>query len=133
MKIEYRPPTPEEYRSLREAVGWRPVEQALVERALRRALFSVVVIQDGRVVGTGRVVGDGGLYYYLQDVMVLPSCQGQGIGKEIISHLLTYIQENAPKGAFVGLMAAKGLQAYYEGFGFQARPADAPGMFQVVR
>jgi ribosomal protein S18 acetylase RimI-like enzyme len=114
-------------------VGWWPIEQTFTEQALRRALFSVVGIQDGRVVGVGRVVGDGGLYYYLQDVMVIPSCQGQGIGKEIISHLMTYIQENAPKGAFVGLMAAKGLQTYYEGFGFQARAIDAPGMFQVVR
>ncbi len=35
-------------------------------------------------------------------------------------------------GAFVGLMAAKGLEKYYEQFGFKARDKDAPGMYQVI-
>jgi len=132
VKIEYRHPTPEEYRALRDAVGWRPTEEGPTARALQNALFSVVCLEQCRVVGMGRVVGDGGLYFYLQDVMVAPSCQRRGVGKAIVSQLMTYIRDNAPKGAFVALMAAKGLQGYYQEFGFQPRASDAPGMFQVL-
>lgn len=131
MKFESRPPTLDEYKALRSAVGWWPTEDGPTQAALNRALFSVVVLQDDKVIGIGRVGGDGGLYYYLQDVMVEPAHQGQGIGKQIVRRLLGWINQTAPKGAFIGLMAAKGLRAFYEEFGFAARAADAPGMFQV--
>jgi hypothetical protein len=29
-------------------------------------------------------------------------------------------------------MAAKGLEGYYEPFGFTARDEDAPGMYQII-
>ena len=39
----------------------------------------------------------------------------------------------AKSGAFVGLMAAKGLEKYYEQFGFKARDKDAPGMYLIIK
>ena len=50
-----------------------------------------------------------------------------------MKELMSYITGNAKSGAFVGLMAAKGLETYYEQFGFKARDKDAPGMYQVIK
>ena len=45
-----------------------------------------------------------------------------------MNEVMVYIKANAKSGAFIGLMAAKGLEAFYERFGFKAREEDAPGM-----
>ena len=50
----------------------------------------------------------------------------------MLKELMDYIKVNAKSGAFVGLMAAKGLEKYYEPFGFKARDEDAPGMYQII-
>jgi hypothetical protein len=47
--------------------------------------------------------------------------------------LLNYINTTAKHGAFVGLMAAKGLEEYYQEFGFRTRPKEGPGMYYVKR
>jgi ribosomal protein S18 acetylase RimI-like enzyme len=90
-------------------------------------------MKHGTAVGLGRVIGDGGLYFYIQDLMVHPDFQNKGLGKSLMKELMAYITANAKPGAFVGLMAAKGLEKYYDSFGFKARDKDAPGMYQVIR
>jgi ribosomal protein S18 acetylase RimI-like enzyme len=132
MKLEHRSPTISEYKTLREAVGWWDVAEAAVEAALGNALFSVVAIEKGTLVGLGRVVGDGGLYFYIQDLIIDPEFQEKGFGKQVMGALMAFIRTKAKSGAFIGLMAAKGLEGYYEPFGFKARDEDAPGMYQII-
>jgi predicted N-acetyltransferase YhbS len=133
MKIEYKSPTPAEYKRLRELVGWYKVEADLIEKALKTSLFSVIAKEGDIVIGCGRIIGDGGLYFYIQDLIVDPQYQNKGVGKALMRQLITYLKTNARPGAFVGLIAAKGLEKYYEHFGFQVRAADAPGMYQIMR
>jgi GNAT superfamily N-acetyltransferase len=123
--------TVEEYLTLREAVGWGRRDEQMVARALASALFTVCVEHDGNIVGCGRVIGDGGLYFYLQDIIVLPEFQGMGLGTRLMESILGYLQEHAAPGAFVGLMAASGASTFYTQFGFAPRPPDRPGMFRV--
>jgi GNAT superfamily N-acetyltransferase len=130
--VEKRTPTVEEYMSLRETTDWPPVAPEAAAKGLANSLFAVCASVDGKVVGCGRVVGDGSMYFYLQDIIVLPERQRQGIGTLITRSLLQYVLATAKAGAFVGLMAAKGKGVFYEKFGFAARPADAPGMFMLV-
>jgi len=132
MKLEHRSPTISEYKTLREAVGWWDVAEAAAEAALGNALFSVVAIEKGELVGLGRVVGDGGLYFYIQDLIIDPEFQEKGFGKQVMGALMAFIRTKAKSGAFIGLMAAKGLEGYYEPFGFKARDEDAPGMYQII-
>ena len=126
-----RPPTATEYRRLRRAVGWNDLEDASIELGLAGARYSCVLAVDADVVGCGRVVGDGGLYFYLQDVIVLPELQGRGLGAAIMDAILRYLDEAAAPGAFVGLMAAQGAEGFYRRYGFERRPDDRPGMFRV--
>lgn len=39
---------------------------------MEKSLFDVSVICDGKVIGMGRLVGDGAMYWYLQEIIVLP-------------------------------------------------------------
>ena len=129
--IEYRSPTIAEYRSLRDLAGWWKTDENATEMALKKSLFSVVAVEDEKVIGCGRIIGDG-LYFYIQDLIVHPDFQARGLGRSLMNELMGYINANAQTGAFVGLMAAKGLEKYYEQFGFKARDADAPGMYQII-
>lgn len=126
-----RIPTVEEYLALREAVGWERLEEQMTARGLANALFTVCLLHNGKVIGCGRVVGDGGLYFYLQDIIVLPAFQGKGLGKRLMKVILTYLDKHALPGAFVGLMSAKDTDPFYTQFGFAVRPPERPGMFRV--
>ena len=126
-----RSPTVEEYRKLREVVEWGNVDFDATEIGLRNSLFSVCVIFENEVIGCGRVIGDGGIYFYIQDIIVLPKFQGKEIGKRIMEAIMDYLKTHAHPNAFVGLMAAKGVSRFYERYGFTKRPADRPGMFKI--
>ncbi|HNQ24050.1 MAG TPA: GNAT family N-acetyltransferase [Phycisphaerae bacterium] len=132
-RLVERVPTGEEYRALRRAVGWGDVDVAGVARGLAGSLYAVCVECEGSIVGCGRIVGDGGVYFYLQDVVVLPAFQGRGLGARIMGALMGYLDAHAGPGAFVGLMAASGVASFYEKYGFTERPADRPGMFRLWR
>jgi GNAT superfamily N-acetyltransferase len=128
-QIVERIPTVEEYLALREAVGWERLNEQMTARALANALFSVCLLHNGKVIGCGRVIGDGGLHFYLQDIMVQPAYQGKGLGKRLMRAILAYLDEHALPGAFIGLMAANGKSSFYKQFGFAVRPPERPGMF----
>lgn len=132
-RIEERLPTVEEYQTLRNTTDWSVVSDEAVEDGLKRSLYAVCVFYDAMIVGTGRVVGDGGLYFYIQDMIVKPDYQGNGIGKSILDKLMYYITSRARNNAFVGLMAAKGAVGFYQKIGFNVRPENRPGMFIEVK
>jgi predicted N-acetyltransferase YhbS len=67
------------------------------------------------------------MYFYLQDVVVDPSYQGQGIGDNLMHEIETYLAKTARKGATIGLLAAKGKESFYRRFGYQQRPNDTLG------
>ena len=133
MQIEYRSPTVIEYTRLRNLVGWWEVDENATGKGLENSLFSVVATEHGTVIGFGRIIGDGGLYFYIQDLIVHPEFQAKGLGKILMKELMSYITAKTKSGAFVGLMAAKGLEKYYEQFGFKARDKDAPGMYLIIK
>jgi ribosomal protein S18 acetylase RimI-like enzyme len=129
-QVVERTPTIEEYFALRKGVGWMLFEEEMTAKGLANALFSVCILHQGKVIGCGRVVGDGGLYFYVQDIIVSPDFQGKGLGKRLMQAIMAYLEINARPGAFIGLMAAKGTNDFYAQFGFAVRPLDQPGMFR---
>jgi ribosomal protein S18 acetylase RimI-like enzyme len=131
MKYEERNVSLEEYQWLRKSVGWGDTDTAATKEGLENSLYSAAVVENGKIIAIGRVIGDGGLYFYIQDLIVHPDFQHKGIGSKIMSMLKGYIENNAKPGAFIALMAAKGLEAYYKKFGFQPRPIEGPGMFYI--
>jgi len=47
--------------------------------SLAHSVYGVVVVHADQVIGMGRIVGDGFMYFYIQDVAVLPEFQGYGM------------------------------------------------------
>ncbi len=127
--FEEATPSVRDYLTLRALVGWSTVSGEAVERSLANSLFSICVYHETQLVGYGRVIGDDGIYFYIQDVIVHPLYQHRGMGRQIMRKILNYLHTNADATAFVGLMAAKGYSTFYEPYGFKHRPTDAPGMF----
>lgn len=116
-----RLPTPDEYNELRMAVGWGVYERTVIERALPRSLYSVCAYAGAVLTGMARIIGDGGLVYYVQDVIVRPEFQGQGIGSALMDRVMAYIRTHASHNSIIGLMAARGKERFYERYGFVAR------------
>jgi len=123
-----RAPTPDEYRSLRAAVGWSDVDPEVAAKALGAEVFAVCLVRGSETIGCGRVIGDGGIHQQIEDVIVHPSCQGQGLGARIMDRIVEWLSANVPSGRSVTLLAAEGTAGFYGRYGFQVRPADAPAM-----
>ena len=90
MIIKERNPTYDEYKTLREAVGWWSTEDKSTKTALKNALYSVVALHNGAVIGIGRIIGDRGLYYYIQDLIVHPDYQRKGSGTRLMTKCLRF-------------------------------------------
>lgn len=125
----------EDYMNLREIVGWgNPENIEAIERGLKNTLYSICIEVEEQIIGYGRIVGDGGFTFYIQDIIVLPSYQRLGLGNTIMTELMEYITSTYPPGSSVGLMSAKGKEDFYKKFGFVERPNESygAGMIQYL-
>lgn len=79
--------TAEDFVRLKVANGFldRPLDQ--VEKALKNGLFNVSAICNDQVVGMGRLVGDGAMYWYLQETIVQAVCIWDLILRMNVSYL----------------------------------------------
>ncbi len=57
-----------------------------LKTAFTNSMFRCFVYQDGKLVGVGRALADGADCSYICDVALLPSHQGLGLGKQIVSN-----------------------------------------------
>ena len=112
-----------EFNGLTEKVGWGAREEALVEEALAHTLYGVCAYEGGKLVGYGRLIGDGTIFLYVQDVMVDPQYQGQGIGSGIVKRLVGQIEKckSASPDLRAYLGASPGRESFYKRFGFKTR------------
>lgn len=124
------------YLALRSGVNWKKLSRKQAALALSHSLCVLSAYRNGECVGMGRLVGDGAVICYVQDLIVLPQAQGLGIGSKLLDALKTYVenlrQENTEM--MLCLMCAKGRESFYESHGFCARPTDSlgPGMIQYL-
>ena len=128
MEVVDRVPSVEEYLHLRHSVGWHALPEPAVQTGLSNSLYAVCALSEQKVVGCGRISGDGGIYFYIQDLIIRPQFQRRGLGTRMMDSLMAYIHHQAQSGSFVGLMAAPGLEDFYGRFGFSVYPQDSPGM-----
>ena len=126
--ISFKQPTVGQYLRLRADAGWDEVDAGLVRAGLDNSLFTVVLHKHQELIGMGRVVGDGALFFYIQDLIVDKNCQGQGLGALLMQHIENYLDMTARKGATIGLFAAKGKERFYTRFGYLPRSGDNLGL-----
>ena len=121
------------YQKLRKSTTWNELDDNVVEKALQKDLFNVSIFYGEQAVGMGRVIGDGAIYFYLQDIIVLPAFQKKGLGQMIMNEIEKFLQESTYPNTFIGLMAAKGVKPFYQKFGYQVRPDQGPGMYRLIK
>ena len=113
-------------RETTEGVDWDEAAE-LVERAplgtrdprdLRAAFEASAhvcfVYGEGRLLGLGRALSDGVWQGGIYDVCVLPEAQGAGVGRAVVSALLSRME-----GLTVILFASPGKEPFYERQGFR--------------
>jgi GNAT superfamily N-acetyltransferase len=100
--------------------AWGTVGFAVFAKIRRLTSFAVSVYDDNRIVGMGRVLGDG-LHFTVYDVTVLSNYQSKGIGT-IIMNTILYWFDKQPDHPHLNLGSVKGKEGFYEKFGFQCRP-----------
>lgn len=124
------------YLKLRCAVNFHKLSRDQARRALDNSLYTLVAYRDGEAVGMGRIVGDGAVICYVQDLIIVPEVQGQGIGGLILETLKTFVINTGLPGTMMmfDLMCAKGRERFYQKHGFISRPTGklGPGMIQYL-
>lgn len=125
--VNVRRITVDEFIDLRSSVGWSVPEKEAIAIGMEYTLFSVCIERDGQLIGYGRVIGDKGFTAYIQDVIVKPAFQKQGVGSKLMSIIMNYIKDNYGRGAYIGLMASKGKEEFYKRFAFIERPNEQFG------
>ncbi|PYH40234.1 GNAT family N-acetyltransferase [Aspergillus saccharolyticus JOP 1030-1] len=89
---------------------------------------------EGEVVGMGRIIGDGGWYFHIADMAVLPAHQRKGLGGVVLAALLQRIREAAPEGEpYVNLLADAPGRRLYAKYGFVESAPKELGMGMVIR
>ena len=89
------------------------------------SMFKCFVYESGRLVAVGRALADGKDCSYICDVAVLPSHQGLGLGKAVVSKLVDFSKEHKK----IILYAARGKEPFYQKLGFK-RMTTAMAIFK---
>jgi GNAT superfamily N-acetyltransferase len=114
-----RTPTVREYCDLRRLVGLSAKTEEAATAGLPNTRFAVVLELEGVAIGMGRVIGDGGTAFQVTDIAVLPEHRGKGLGKRIVAALVEWLKANAPKSAYISLIADGPAKDLYAQYGFK--------------
>src|ERR1035437_4058265 len=109
MKMNYtlkrEVPSVSDYIAIRLAAGLSRKSEEAARLGLANSLFAVAVYCGDKPIGIGRVVGDGGCFFEVTDIAVLPEHQKKGVGDMIMRSIMEFLRDKAPKTAYVSLMA----------------------------
>jgi ribosomal protein S18 acetylase RimI-like enzyme len=127
-------PSVADYLRLRTESGLTPKTAAQAASALPGSWAACHVRHrdSNETVAMGRIIGDGGWYFHVVDIAVLPDHQRRGLGDRIVTHLLTVIRQATPPGAYISLMADAPGRRLYERHGFRPTAPHSIGMALVM-
>ena len=119
---------------LYQAVGWTNYtnQPQMLEQALSHSLSTYLARDGEEIVGLVRLVGDGFSSVFVQDLIVLPSYQRQGIGSNLMKEALADYKD-AYQIQLVTEQTEKTL-GFYRSLGFETLSSyDCTGMIWVDR
>jgi len=125
MNIKKELPSDKDFNTLINSVGWGNRSKEVLARMRKATCYAISIYENDKIVGMGRVVGDG-YFYTIFDVVTLQEYQGKGIGTLIMENILQWFNV-LPDNPTLYLGASKGKENYYEKFGFRSRPNDDVG------
>lgn len=105
--------------ALYSAVGWNAytADPATLGAAVRGSSFVVAARDGGRLVGLARVVSDDASICYLQDLLVEPDHQREGVGRRLVQAVLDRYPHVRQKVLVTDDDPAQ--RAFYEALGYR--------------
>lgn len=94
--------------------GNRP--EATIERAMAHSdCFGIRLEGSEGLAAFARVITDYATNYYLCDVVVDPACRGRGLGKALVSHIVSH----PTLAGLRGFLITRDAHGLYRPFGFE--------------
>ena len=120
LKMRFRSITPGDYESVRQflaEVGWqhRVSDPERFKKMLENTNRTIVAVDGARIVGFARALCDEISNGYISMVAVATDKRGQGIGRELVRHLI-----KDDTGITWVLRAGRGSRGFWERVGFQS-------------
>lgn len=110
----------EEAAHLFKLVEWDNRTSNEVKKSFSKSSHVLVALENKIIVGFGRTVDDGKYYALIVDVVVRPSHQGKGIGKNIVETLKKEL-----KGYnFITLTSAPNKDGFYKKLGWKKQKSS---------
>ena len=87
---EYKDFNENEIHSLYDSVGWTVYTRDMpaLEKGYRNSLLILAAYEGDQLAGIARAVGDGATIVFIQDILVKPDRQHQGIGTALLKAML---------------------------------------------
>ena len=121
----------DDIRSLYREAGWWKEEwdPAHLNLLIAGSLaFAVAVDREtGSAVAMGRVISDGSSDAYIQDLVVKSEYRDSGIGRKILTTLVTYCKARGI--TWIALIAEPGTEQFYVPSGFERMEGSVPMIF----
>jgi len=106
LKFLNRIPTSDEYNRLRINSGMgNEKKNSMIDKAMIGSLLIVSVYENEKLIGFGRIVGDGGITFAVTDIMVDRNFQRQGIADKILDIIDEWFNANTNEDCFIMLHA----------------------------
>ena len=97
-----------------QSVGMAHCEPDLHRRAFAASHTTVFVYHAGQLIGFGRAISDGVYQAAVYDVAIAPEFQGKGIGRTIMTHILSRLSH-----CNIILYASIGKEDFYRTLGLR--------------
>lgn len=100
---------------LRESIGWNRMESEY-NSPLMTSYYHIAVYDKDKLVGYIDCVSNGVIDAYIQDLMIHPDYQRQGIGTDLMNKMIGYLKEKHIY--MISVVFEERLKAFYKKFGF---------------
>lgn len=111
----------------KEAGWWKPEfskDLSFIDSIVKNSFCFAGAFDNSKLIGIGRSLSDGVSDAYIQDVTVLISYRGQGIGSRIVYTIINHLQANGID--WICLIAEPGTEIFYKKLGFQLMKGYSP-------
>ncbi|AGF56060.1 ribosomal protein S18 acetylase RimI-like enzyme [Clostridium saccharoperbutylacetonicum] len=130
MKLLYEKPKAEDYVSLRLRSGMGNKDLERSRKAITNSLFTVSIYDNEKLIGFGRIVGDGGITYVVSDIMVDENYRRKGFADKIMKEINKYFEESTFEDSYICLIANSPADSLYNKYKFEYLPPNRCGMLR---
>ncbi len=112
--------------ALYKDAGWweDTYDASFLEKIPKDSALFAGAFTGEKMIGMGRALSDRSSDAYIQDIVVLKSYQGRGLGKKIVQKLIRGLKEMGVD--WIGLIAEPGTNLFYENLGFREMKGYVP-------